>query len=77
MHSQTKYVELNYHFIHDRVAAKTLKVSFGSSKYQLVDILTKIFSTVQFNLMRSSLTLLLVPLNLMGAVRNNKIENEA
>lgn len=45
LHARTKHVELDYHFVRDQAAAKTLKVSFISSKDQLVDILTKPLST--------------------------------
>ncbi|KAF5464008.1 hypothetical protein F2P56_014124 [Juglans regia] len=38
MHSRIKHVDLDYHFVRDRVAAKTLAVQ---SKDQLADILTK------------------------------------
>lgn len=41
MHSHTKDVDIDYHFVHDRVHAKALQVSFVSSKDQLADIFTK------------------------------------
>lgn len=41
LHACTKNVELDFHFVWDRVVAKTLKVSFVPSKDQVVDILTK------------------------------------
>jgi hypothetical protein len=41
LHSRTKRVELGFHFVRERVAAKTLKVAFVSSKDQVADILTK------------------------------------
>ncbi|KAF5450915.1 hypothetical protein F2P56_031227 [Juglans regia] len=53
----------------DRVAAKTLTVSFLSSKDQLADILTKPLSTARFQFLRSRLTLHLVPLEARGAVK--------
>lgn len=70
MHSQTKHIELDYHFIHERVAEKPLQVSFVSNKDQLTDILTKPLSTSQFLQLRSSLTLTLVPLELQGMSRH-------
>jgi ATP sulfurylase len=41
IHSRTKHVELGFHFVRERVAAKTLKVALVSSKDQVADILTK------------------------------------
>ncbi|KAF5458503.1 hypothetical protein F2P56_022526 [Juglans regia] len=49
LHSCTKHVELDYYFVRDRVAAKSLKVAFVSSKYQIADIFTKPLSTVDIN----------------------------
>ncbi|XP_057950577.1 uncharacterized protein LOC131145492 [Malania oleifera] len=37
----TKYMDINYHFVKDRVATKTLRVSFTSSQDQVADVLTK------------------------------------
>lgn len=42
MHSKTKHVELDCHFIRERVASKSLKVLFMSRQDQIVDVLTKI-----------------------------------
>ncbi|KAF5475573.1 hypothetical protein F2P56_007367 [Juglans regia] len=69
LHARTKHVELDYHFVRDRVAAKTLTVSFLSSKDQLADILTKPLSTARFQFLRSSLTLHPVPLEAREAVK--------
>jgi histone deacetylase 1/2 len=40
-HTRTKHVEVDYHFVHDRVAKKKIQICFISSKDQLVDVLTK------------------------------------
>lgn len=48
MYSRTKYVELDYHFVHERVAAKSLQVSFISSKDQIANIMTKPLSSARF-----------------------------
>lgn len=67
MHSRTKHLDLDYHFICDRVTAKALKVSFVSNKDQLADILTKSLSIARFTLLRSSLTICSVQLHSRGA----------
>lgn len=43
-HCRTKYVEVNYHFICERVTSHQLDVRIISSKVQVVDIMTKHWS---------------------------------
>lgn len=69
MHSRTKHVELEYHFVDELMAAKSLHVAFFSSKDQIADILTKPLSTTRFLQLQSSLTLTLVPLELQGDIK--------
>ncbi|XP_031102077.1 uncharacterized protein LOC116005983, partial [Ipomoea triloba] len=40
-HARTKHVEIDYHFVRDRVAAGDIQVHFISTKDQLADIFTK------------------------------------
>jgi hypothetical protein len=40
-HSRTKHIEIDFHFVRERVAQKMLQVRFISSKDQLADIFTK------------------------------------
>jgi len=47
-HAHTKHFEVDYHFVHDRVAMKAIQIHFISSKDQLVDVLTKPLSTASF-----------------------------
>lgn len=49
-------MDVNFHFVRDRVAAQTLQVSFCSSKDQLADIFTKSLVVDRFNTLRTSLT---------------------
>jgi histone deacetylase 1/2 len=54
-HARTKHVEVDYHFIRDRVANKEIQVRFISSKDQLADVLTKPLPLVSFASFRSKL----------------------
>lgn len=58
LNSSAKHLDLDYHFVKDRVAAKTLHVAFVSSTDQLADILTKPLSTTRFSLLWSSLNII-------------------
>ena len=40
-HARTKHIEVDYHFVRERVAQKLLQIRFISSKDQLADIFTK------------------------------------
>ena len=40
-HARTKHIEIDFHFVRDRVAAGALQVKFISSSDQLADVFTK------------------------------------
>ena len=54
-HARTKHVEVDYHFVHDRVAKKEIAVWFISSQDQLADVLTKPLPHASFTYFRSKL----------------------
>jgi len=54
-HARTKHVEVDYHFVRNRVAKKEIQVRFISSKDQLADVLTKPLSSTLFAYFRSKL----------------------
>jgi hypothetical protein len=54
-HTRTKHVEVDYHFVRDRVAKREIQVRFISSKDQLADVLTKPLPPVSFAYFRSKL----------------------
>jgi hypothetical protein len=54
-HARTKHIEVDFHFVRERVAQKLLQIRFISSKDQLADIFTKplplpLFTTCKYNL---------------------------
>ena len=54
-HARTKHVEVDYHFVRDRVAKKKIVVRFISSQDQLADVLTKPLPHASFTYFRSKL----------------------
>lgn len=55
-HQRTKHVEINLHFVRDKVALGQVKVLHVPSSLQYADIFTKGLPTTFFNQFRSSLT---------------------
>jgi histone deacetylase 1/2 len=47
-HARTKHVEVDYHFVRDRVAKKEIQICFISSQDQLTDVFIKPLPTASF-----------------------------
>lgn len=56
-HARTKYIEVDYHFVRERVAEKSLEIWFISSNDQLADGFTKAQSLNKLNNFRNNLNL--------------------
>ena len=68
-HSRTKHIELDMHFIRDKVVAKELQINYIPSKEQIVDALTKPLTFNHFNFFRSKLNVQPCPLSVKGAIK--------
>lgn len=44
-HTQTKHIEIDFHFVHERAAQKLLDIVLISSEDQIVNAFTKVVST--------------------------------
>lgn len=53
LHARTKHIDLDYHFVREKVAKGSLITRFVRSQNQLADIFTKALSTNQFNILRT------------------------
>jgi hypothetical protein len=67
-----KHIELDYHFIREKVADCATKVHFVCSHDQIADALTKSLSTARFTFLRSKLTVPSAMLCLNGRVDSEK-----
>ena len=70
-HARTKHLEIDLHFVRDRVLAKQLEVRYVESSYQIADIFTKPLPATSFSFLCTKLTLVYPEFNLRGDVRND------
>jgi len=54
-HAHTKHVEVDYHFVHDRVTKNDIQIRFIPSKDQLANVLTKTLPHSTFASLQSKL----------------------
>jgi hypothetical protein len=68
-HARTKHVEIDFHFVHDQVAHKTIQIQFIPSKEQLANILTKPIVATCSQYFITKLNVASPPLRLQGDVK--------
>ncbi|KAH9691439.1 hypothetical protein KPL70_016106 [Citrus sinensis] len=69
LHSKSKHIELDVHYIRDKVLGKELEVRYIPTEEQVADVLTKALSFPKFNYFRSKLNVINRPLSLRGDVK--------
>ena len=69
-HARTKHVEIDFHFVRERVATQQLSISYISAEDQIADIFTKPLSRQRFNKLASKLNVRDLPLSLSGGKRD-------
>jgi hypothetical protein len=65
-HARTKHIEVDFHFIRERVLRKDLVVKFVSTNDQLADIFTKSLPTQRFLDLQCNLTVSVRPHSIEG-----------
>jgi EAL domain-containing protein (putative c-di-GMP-specific phosphodiesterase class I) len=69
-HARIKHIEIDYHFVRERVARKQLKIQFISTDDQLLDGFTKTLSVAKLSRFQHGLNL--ARLQLKGSVRDKR-----
>ncbi|KAL5721714.1 hypothetical protein ACHQM5_005324 [Ranunculus cassubicifolius] len=72
-HARTKHIEIDYHFVRERVASRELDVRFISTKDQIADIFTKGLSSIRHCQLRDKLTVTQLPFNLRGRIKDSTV----
>jgi hypothetical protein len=67
-HAHTKHIEVDYHFVREKVVNGDIQIKFISTDDQITDIFTKGLSTARFNLLKSKLMVEPSPISLRGDV---------
>lgn len=57
-HLSMKHIAIDYHFVHDQVTKKLIRMSHMIMKVQLANIMTKLLSSPQFSLLQSKIDVL-------------------
>jgi len=74
-HARTKYIEVHYHFIREKVLTREINLIHVNTKNQVLDIFTKALGIDKLKRFRKLLGVLEVDLNLRGSVENSTSTN--
>ncbi|XP_023891177.1 uncharacterized mitochondrial protein AtMg00810-like [Quercus suber] len=81
-HARTKHIEVDYHFVKEKVLRKDLQVKYTTTSDQLADVFTKSLPTSRFAFLHSKIMVSVDPMVLRGDVKGStetqklKIEEE-
>ena len=70
-HARTKHVEVDYHFVREKVLRCDLQVKYIATDDQLVDVFTKSVSTSHFPFLRSKIMVSIDPMVLRRDVKES------
>ncbi|KAM2890152.1 hypothetical protein COP2_008613 [Malus domestica] len=70
-HARTKHVEIDYHYIREKVLARKISVHFVCTQDQVADICTKSLSKSRFHFLRGKLKLRIPRFCLRGDIKGN------
>jgi len=67
-HAWTKHIEIDYHFIREKVINCDIQVKHISTKDQIANVFTKGHSAIRFTLLKSNLSVCILPNSLRGVL---------
>ena len=65
-HGRSKHIEIDLHFVRDKVLRKELLIQYVPSTDQLADVFTKHVPSCQFSVARTRLSVVPIPVSLRG-----------
>jgi hypothetical protein len=68
-HARTKHIEVDYHFVREKVLNRDIALKFISTHDQIADVFTKGLSSARFLFLKSKLLVLASPISLRGDVK--------
>jgi hypothetical protein len=74
-HARTNDLQIDFHFVHDKVASKQLLIKFISSKDQLADTFTKPFPIPKFIILGDNLNVNSLRSSLRGHIMTQDDHN--
>ena len=75
-YARTKHIEIDYHFIREKVTNHDIQVRHISTIDQIANIFTKGHSATQFSFLRSNMSVCILSNSLRGGVRVLTAEEE-
>ena len=75
-HARTKHVEIDYHYIREKVLAHELSLHFVCSQDQIADICTKALSKSRFLFLRAKLALRHPQISLKGDIEGTNVNTD-
>jgi hypothetical protein len=76
-HGRTKHIEVDVHFIREKVANKDVILKFISTVDQVADIFTKGLSSTRFNFLKDKLMVCVPPISLRGPVNQPAVKDQS
>jgi hypothetical protein len=74
-HAKIKHIEVNYHFIREKVLNKDILVQHISTHDHIANVFTEGHTKARFMFLRSKLMVIPIPISLQGNVKHKKITN--
>jgi len=68
-HSRTKHIEIDYHFVREKVVNHDIQIQHTSTQNQIADVFTKSHTANRYCFLRDKLCVCFLPHSLRGDVR--------